>query len=529
MQRRLDLIFVAACLVVVLGHAANLNRPYVNLEYAFAGAARTLADPGYAEGLERYFQVQANPLGYSIFASLLLRIVDTELSFWPARVPSLIGALLMLASGWLICRQMKVKPHVFCMWAAATMTNPLIWLYSGQATADMLPAGLICLSFALCYLAGLDRSRWWMDLIAGLLFSLSIISKYNMILLGAGFILLLLLLRATDTQAGPAGSDSPNTNNRPSRKRFVIRMLYYAVLPAVAIVTYLLLVDHFFDVFIMPDRHKGTYGMTAFLSQYPAILMMYLTYLIMLLGFLGLSAAIGTFLQLSRTQRIVAGVAAVVTAGLAYLLLLNFATGEMDYGGFDQILPDAVFNLLRIMGLPLAGFAVWHLVVAAYRGKDAIAGFILAALGPYLLVSSCFRPAQRYLMVPVALLVFYFVINPPKPLIKWTPWLVWSSVVVFCIISLVGSVYLRAQGQAAHQMAVWIQDNGYADKTRPGAIAVHAGQFFPVNRRRPFQYVVKSGPAEKPIHQTTMTLWGKDIRRYSLIAVQPEKPGKPNP
>jgi hypothetical protein len=568
MHKRLNLAFGLCCMALVAGHAPFLNRPYVNLEFAYAEAARSFADPAYPDGLERYWNVQASPLGYSILSSVFMRLApspnqnqnqgqnpDSGL-FWPARIASLLGAMMMLTAGWLVCRRLSVKPHVLWMWAAATMANPLVWLYTQQATSDILPAGMVCLAFALCYLAG---DRWPMHLAAGLLFSLSVLVKYNAAMIGCGFVFLLLTIRAPldDRDGQTVGKDPDNSdgladdrNDRTDptdpllspqqpqafqiklRPRTLALLLFYTVLPGAILAAYLLIVHHLHDVFLMPQRFKGKVRSIEILGQFPSILLMYITYLIMLLGLLPLSTSFATIKHSSRNQRFAALAVSVFVALAGYVLLINFKLGEMDYGSFSQLLPGFLFNALRIAGLPIAVFVIWFLWQSAFKQKDRLAGFVLATAGPYLLVSACFRPTQRYLLSILPLIFFWLIIRPAEPTRRWTPWLVWPSVAVFMLINFIGSMYLSAQGQAAEDMAQWIRAKGYADKTHPGAIIGHAGQHFPVNIKPPYQFTVLSGapgiPVESSLHQTTVRVLGRDISQFSLIR-WPKAQTKPLP
>jgi len=130
-------------IVLVVGHLPTLGAGFVNREWAFAEATRTLLDPGYEEGLHKYCGQQANPLGYSLTTAGLLGVTGLPVAFWTVRLPSLAGGCLLLFAGY---RLAGARPAAgggrFGLWVAVVVSNPLVWCYTGQATVDALPAAI---------------------------------------------------------------------------------------------------------------------------------------------------------------------------------------------------------------------------------------------------------------------------------------------------------------------------------------------------------------------------------------------------
>ena len=150
--------------VMICGHAIVLNEPFVNQEVAFSEGARGLAEPGYPEGLTRFWRHQVNPLGYSaitaLFRSVLhlpvlqLPVLHLTGAFWTARLASLAGGALILVSGYLWFRKTgSLRADLFWLWGGVTTLCPLVWIFTGRGTADVLPVGILCCAFTACWLA----------------------------------------------------------------------------------------------------------------------------------------------------------------------------------------------------------------------------------------------------------------------------------------------------------------------------------------------------------------------------------------
>ena len=142
------LIFWSALSVIL--HAFYINTPFVNLEYVFAQATQSLLDP--ETGMSNYFSMQANPLGYVWFSTLFHFLMGEPEGFWSYRLASVSGLVAILGAGAVFTSSLKPDHNKeFHLWCALVTFSPLIWLFSGRATADILPVGLLLLSFALVF------------------------------------------------------------------------------------------------------------------------------------------------------------------------------------------------------------------------------------------------------------------------------------------------------------------------------------------------------------------------------------------
>lgn len=500
---RLNLSLCFWCAFLVAGHALYLNAPFVNFEYAFSEATHALTDPTYTQGLDRYWFSQANPLGYSAVAALIMKTLHLDNSFWACRLPSLMAGMAILFAGWILVREIGASSaKLFNLWAAVTTLNPLVWVYTGRATADVLPTGLMCLAFALCYVA---KGRTKFHVAAGLLFTLAILVKFNAILLGCGFVYLTFSARET------AGK---------SLAKRSLPLLCYTALPGAALLTYLTWTYANFGILLVADGPKDTLKPTEYVADFPATLTMYLSFLVTMLGFLALLTPLKIFKTLPRPEALRIMAIAVVSAGICSWILIYFSNGgEMDYGGLNKVVPEAVFALMRIGCLALAIFLLSGVMHDALCKGDRFAMFLATAMLPYLAISSCFRPTQRYLLLCLPFVLFYLIVRSPVVIQRYTQWCGWLSAAVFAGVSLFGVAYQVAQAGAAENMAQWIEQNGKIKQVSPGDIQPHAGQHFPL-RLNPFTpWVVQTKPFSEALHRETVQVFGRVIRTYYLCPV----------
>lgn len=488
-------------LIVVVGQAINLNRPFVNIEYAFSEAARSLADSQYTDGIERYWMAQANPLGYSALASVCVRLFGYD--HWTVRVPAVFGMVALLCAGWLYCRRYPGDSDPpgagqFWLWAALIALNPLVWIYGGSATADVLPAGLIALSLVMCFVAD-TKMRW--HVVAGLLFAATIVMKLNAILLGLGFVYVVW-------------------HGKAPIKTKLVQLLNYTLVPALGLVAYFSVVYSQYGVLLVPDAIWNLVKDKDYIADYPAIVLMYLSYLVMLLGLIGIMPIINTFTHGSRRRATVVTLAALVAGIAAWLILSDFGQGELDYGVFSRLLPAKLFTLIRVAGLMVAVFLFVHLFESVRKRTDGFAGVVVFSIVPFLLIWSLYRPTQRYLLLCLPIVLIWLILESPRDTRNWLNRLGWPTAVVFAAITFVGVCYITSLGQAAENMALWIRQNGDVNNTSPGVITQHARHHFPVKRVSRPRYVVVSSTDADVLHEEAVRLFGHNVQTFYLVEVR---------
>jgi hypothetical protein len=285
----------------------------------------------------------------------------------------------------------------------------------------------------------------------------------------------------------------------------------------VCLATYFAWIHLKFNVLFVQEQFRDRHSPFADLPQFPAILAAYCSYLVMLTGLLALVPLVSLWQPLRIRARIVLGGCALGLATAAATALRGFDAGEMGFGGFDRMLPAEIFLCLRGAFLMLSATCAVELFRKAIADKDEFCQFLLAALIPMLLISSCSRPAQRYLLAAVPWVFFALTVLARRRMLRLTRVLGWTSVLGFCGLSAVATVYSVAHGRAADRMARWVVDQGLAADTEPGDMRAHCDQYFPITPPSSPRYVVQPVPADGAIHTEAVSIFGRSLRGFYLL------------
>lgn len=507
---KLNILFFFAVFLFIAGHGIYLNTPWVNLEYSFAEATRTILNPDYTIGLKHYWEIEANPLGYSLIAAVVASFLNV--SFWSVRIPSLFGGIVILFAGWVFYRSKNFKnDSLFFLWVAAITINPLVWIYSGRAVADILPVGFIVLSFLLCYCA---KGRLWMHFIAGLCFSVASLVKFNSILLGLGFVYIIF----TDEHG----------KIRWSREKG-LGFLFYSLLPLCILGMYFLVIYNQFEILCIPEKFKTTH-FEGHVKNFALNVGLYSSYLAITLALLSFLSVICLLKTWSRKAFFILIFISVILGTVFWKIQSdpNAFTGEMGFGGFyDKLMSNKVASLIRVCSLLLAFFLFVQLMDSAFRERNRIALFLVCTLFPFLIISSFSRPAQRYLLFCLPFLTFYVIVVLGAGMPRLVRWLGWPSVIIFIAITFLSIFYQIGQGRASENMAQWIILNGYLKDTEPGSIMPHAGLHFMQDIGGSKKYIVIEEPQPQNfLHRENVMVFGKGVKTYYFTEQTPSRLSK---
>ena len=499
--RRNAPVFYMLLGMIVL-YAPWMGRGYVNLEYPFSMAARGLSDSQFADQLDVYFGVQANPLGYSFVLAAIYKIFGYHDWFWLAKLPSLCGALMIIVSGWMLTRdRWQDRRSLFYFWSSLIILHPMIIAFGTSATADVLPVGLLMLSLAIAFKSADDQiSR---KFVAALLFGLAIIVKYNSAYFGLAFIYIAAF-----------------GEYRVKRFTWHIRrdIALFTLVPFAILAIYIVWSNARYGVFIsnrLADTKPNFLDGANWLLVFGA----YLT-------FLGLFCGPISLLLVLKNVKSLFGIAKalVVLAGSAlvgWFVLSARVIGEMDFGGgfpFNQ--PTS--QILKTCGF-LVGVSLTIFLSNQFRGGEHHKRFLLLGIIPYLILISASRASQRYLIfiIPVALLLL--VDASSALIIRIRNLTLGITVIGFAAVSLLGMSYLRAQGNASENMAIWMKKNSVLNQSAVGLMGVHVGKHFYglIQSEIKFEVVQTSLDGEKLIkerilHREPMNVLGKITRVYVL-------------
>ena len=499
LRRNSPVLYMMLAMVVL--YAPWMGRGYVNLEYPFSMAARALSDSRYAGQIDTYFANQANPLGYSFVLAIIYKIFGYHDWFWLAKLPSLCGALMILISGWILTRdRWQSRRSLFYFWSSLIILNPLFIAFATSSTADVLHIGLLMLAIAI---ASENRSAGWArTLIAALIFGLAIITKYIPMYFGLAFIAIAFL-------------DISEMKRNPK----LIRrdMTIYLLVPGAILALYVLWLKGRYAVFISSGF---TDGKPDFFNV-PKFLITFSKYLV----FLGICCGVLPILIIAKKLRDenkkILGLRMFLVAMIFGVYVSGIQVDEMDFGGGFPF-GGVVYRSLQTMGF-VVGLAAVFILLKSIRSVDRLSRVLSLGVAPSLVMISFTLPTQRYVMmvIPGALILVVDASNVLS--VKLRNLTLGLTALGFAAVSLLGLSYLRAQGNASENMAVWMEQNHVIDYSNGSQIGLHAGQHFYgiTSSEIKYEVIQTSLDGEKLIkerilHREAMNVLGKITRVYVL-------------
>ena len=134
--------------IVVAIRISLIALPQVNLEFAFIDGAKYFLSPEDNKILlDQYFNYQANTLGLPLLLSGFARCFPGADILVLMRLLNVTGILLLSFSIISISRHFGKDNTLTIL--ALILLNPLVWTFSGRATADFLPMALGLFAIAL--------------------------------------------------------------------------------------------------------------------------------------------------------------------------------------------------------------------------------------------------------------------------------------------------------------------------------------------------------------------------------------------
>lgn len=494
-SKSITLTFIFWSLLSLALHALYIDTPFVNLEYVFGEAVKNILDPYYKSGIQYYWTMQANPLGYAWVSSLIHYILGEPNGFWSFRIPSHLGFILILSSGAIFsCRLNSEEQKNFNLWCALTVFSPLIWIFSGRATADVLPVGLLMASFLLVFLG---KEKPTFVKLGSVIFSFSILVKYHTLLMSLGFVYILF-----------------NQNNNKWDKELFKKCLQFFIFPITLLGFYLCIIYIKYDFFLMHANHKST--LQSQTSNITKVFFHYSYYLGLLVGPISI-------ICISAKRKIFQKklfIAPLFFFGSIFFTWINPGNGgvEMDYGPFDLVLNSPLIFFLKVLGGILFCFLFLDIFSEWREKNNAFAGFLLSVCVPYLIICSFTRPAQRYLIFLVPLLYYYLVFYRLKIQKTLSRFLGWGTVAIFVFVNVFAVGYQVVQAKASDNMAKWLIEKKMIKFTDPGSISPHSGQYFlPLSKNKKIYKVIESsGKVKKNMHSEEVAIFGITFKTYSL-------------
>ncbi|MBU0651155.1 hypothetical protein KKC59_04515, partial [bacterium] len=457
--------------IVLIGHIIYVNTPWVNLESAFAEASRTLLDPNHKLGIKFYWYAQGNPLGFSLISSIINLIFKLPVNYWSNRLPSLLGICLFIISSNIFFKQQTKEQNLkHFFYLSITLLCPIIWIFSGRGTADILP---MCLLFtALASLIKFKNSTKGL-LISSFIYGLSIIVKYHTLAFIPGFWFIIYL-----------------QNNKDIKK--TITQIIIFTLPAIIILlSYISTIYLRFDVFVTPDyfKNKHAFNLSNFLVSLPK----YTFYLPILLGPISLLSPYHLF-KTKQYKLIISGLAIGSLLFTCTLLTKMSEFSEMNYGFFDSILGEKITHLLNLAGNIIFGLILTDIIKQAVSKKNIYSIFILLTAIPYMLAISTSIPIQRYLIFVIPMFAYFLICYRLNLKSNINKLLIFSTILIFVTANIFSVLFQISQGTAAEKMSQFIIKNKIEKDVEICQLGLHCSQYFLENyfeKPEYYKYIIK--------------------------------------
>jgi len=505
LRRNAPLFYALAAMLAL--YIPWLNRGYSNWEWPHVLAGEALAYPEKIGLLDAYWSTgQANPLGYPLFNALLQRLVPWTDAPWLWRVPSLVGFGLIVTWGWLVRDEFgKNSRSNFYFWTLLLLSNPMIAVFSTHASSDILPVGLLLISFWI--LVRFSKTENFYQLLSSAaLFGLSTITRYIAPYF-AGCVIYILL------KSGSA------------KKRGLLNLTVFGLVTSVFLIAEIAWKFLSFNV-LVSTRLAANGPNFLDITNWSLVLLKNLSFVGVFCGALPLFLCLQRFEFSLLKLRHIAFAAPILVFAVASTRPVT--EGELDFG-LGQLIPPMIVSAILFLGF-LNFVALVVVVINRAEKKNQFKAALTAGLVPYLILLSASRPTQRYLIYVVPILLFLIMRSFDSVSLSLRFAAVLTSVLIFASFSLVGQLFLSAQGNASEKMAAWAVEKNLIGQTGPGEIFPHAGQNFwgteIVDMRYEIIGVTPSAEAqvkERILHREPMKVLGKVTRVYLLreIPVSP--------
>lgn len=469
---------------IFMAHLLSFTLPSVNLEFAFVDAARYFNSKDISL-LDQYFRFQANTLGIPYLGHLTSLILPNLSGLVALRLLSTLGVVLLGLSIINICNFLNRKDIVSLL--LLILLNPLIWIYSGRATADFLPSALGIFSISL--IISKDKSTAKI-LFASILMGIAAILKYHSILL-----ILILICFLYDYKI----------------KRFEWKIFsIFSSISILILLFYIILVHKYFGFWITPPAYLKIHqiNISGIINNY----FLYLGYLVILCAPPSLALPRWRYFLSKNKYWIIGGGILLFTCGF-----LGFHdSGELNLGPLNAFINQ---KILAGLALLLSSFFFTSFFI---KSKGEIRTFnrsAIIAIGLVILILSLTRPAQRYLLFVIP----FYILLLPKSVIS-------SKTVINCSLGLylLANIYVGysqwCTGTSANRIVEKIRQANLLSVTDPGDIVVHVGNQFNTANDNNFAYTVVSGyiPGARIYSQSGILFLKKS---FSLVEVkwQPNK------
>lgn len=436
-----------------LAHLAILALPSVNLEFTFVDAAIYFGSKDVSL-LDQYFRFQANTLGVPYLGHLATFILPSFDVLLVLRLLSSLG-IILLGIGIINFSKFLNRPDTINL-LLLILLNPLVWIFSGRATADFLPAalGIFAISLLVSDVRTLPKI-----LFASILLGIAAILKYHSILL--------LIILASFL-----------FNHKTKKFKWNVFLLASSI-SILMMLTYIFFIRIYFGFWLTPPAFQSRHQVDA--SSFINNFFLYIGYLVMLCA--PISFLLNNLNILASKKFALAAVLSLVFFVIGFYGFHNH--GELNVGPLDIFINRNILNGLLVT-LSICFFSIFFIApIDVTRPLIQTTWFSIFLI---ILALSLTRPAQRYLLFVIP----FYVLILPKYLIL-NKYLIRSSIGLFLLINIFIGYNQWCTGLSAEIIVKKIQEENLLTLSSPGVIEPHVGNQFSHYEIKDAQYTVTSG------------------------------------
>ncbi len=442
-------------LIFTVLHIPLLFLGPVNIEFAFADLLKYYKN-GNEIFLEQFFFYQANTVGMS-FLGWLVNIESLSIDeILLIRTLNLIGSVIFILSLISITNFFKIK-NIFLI-TLFIIVSPLFWTYSSRATADLFPAALAILSYAVFIK---NNDYLYKIILSAFIFGFSLILKPLILFMYIFFIGLYFI----------------------DEKKFTfIKLLTFCLISFLILSIFLSQIYLNYDYFITSNKFLSVLLKTS--------LDISVNNFILYAGYVTLALSpmifMGGYLKSIYKYNFVSIICFSVIFVLGYLYIND--TGEMNFSFLETIIPKSIFNGILMTG------AIIFLSSSYFNSKYIISKFdnkkykyFFISILVSLIFLSFLRPSQRYILILLPFCLFLLPeVNFKNKKVLYT----FAALLFFIDITISLNQYLKSA--ASKSMLEYIKNNKIVEATDPGAITGSYGNYFFLHREKEKKYVVVS-------------------------------------
>ncbi len=361
------------------------------------------------------------------------------------------------------------------------LLNPLVWAFSGRATADFLPMalGIFAISLALG-----QRYPIISVLAAGLLLGFAAILKYHTLCL---ILFLVAILWG-----------------RKFQKESLIKVSIVAAVAVFMVGFYLINIHSLFGYWVTPEKFQTTHQ----LKLYELV-----NNFILYMGFLALLVLPSAIVSFDYRRYILVYWRLLIPS-LVILMIFAFYglqdVGELNFGPLDGFIGKPLRVLLLSL-MSLSAFVLIFMSTSRQNNKDRCSLLIGIALILVVLVFSLSRPSQRYLLFTIPFLLLALPLKVIESRV-----VLFTTLALFIITNIFVEYSRYCTGTAAALMVEKIERAGLLSATEPGVMEAHVGNHFYLQEKSNKTYLVVSGRNDRSIITAEVGI-SRFKKSYSLI------------